>query len=139
MKTWLLDTGPLVAYLDQGDSEHRAVAAALDGFTGRLILTSAVVVEAMHFVGDHELGPQLLVQFLERSRAEVLECTGPAQLRAAVALMTRYRDTPMDFADATIVLASVRLNTPEVCTLDRRGFRAYRTPGGKPFRLVLEE
>ena len=139
MKTWLLDTGPLVAYLDRGDPDHTTAAAALETFRGRLIVTSAVVVEAMHFVGEDELGPQLLLQFLERSRAEVLECAQLGQLRAAVALMSRYRDTPMDFADATVVLASAGLGVAEVCTLDRRGFRTYRTPQGKAFHLVLDD
>ena len=34
LKVWLLDTGPLVAYLDAADKDHSRVAAALDVFTG---------------------------------------------------------------------------------------------------------
>ena len=32
MKTWLLDTGPLVAYLDARDPAHGEVVARLEGF-----------------------------------------------------------------------------------------------------------
>jgi len=39
-----------VAYLDRRDGAHAIVAACLDTFTGRLITTSAVITEAMHFV-----------------------------------------------------------------------------------------
>lgn len=139
MKTWLLDTGPLVAFLDGKDREHELVSEQLENFSGRLITTSAVVVEAMHFVSESEPGPSLLVKFLERSRTEVIECTALTQLREAAALMRKYFNIPMDFADATLVLASDSLGSGDICTLDRRGFRVYRTPGGKPFHLVLDQ
>lgn len=51
--------------------------------------------------------------------------------------MEKYADTPMDFADATLVLAAAARELEEVCTLDQRGFSIYRTPVGRAFRLVL--
>jgi uncharacterized protein len=53
-------------------------------------------------------------------------------------LMTRYEDTPMDFADATLVLLAEELGVTDILTLDRRGFSTYRTATGKAFRLRLE-
>jgi hypothetical protein len=53
------------------------------------------------------------------------------------ALMRKYHDTPMDFADATLILLAVELRTTDICTLDRRGFAIYRTSTGKRFHLVL--
>ena len=52
--------------------------------------------------------------------------------------MERYRDTPMDFADATLVLLADVLEVFDVLTLDRRGFSTYRAPSGNGFRLVLD-
>ena len=52
--------------------------------------------------------------------------------------MSKYSDTPMDFADATLVLLAEELGVAEILTLDRRGFTAYRTRKGKAFRLVLQ-
>lgn len=137
MRRWLLDTGPLVAYLDAGDPSHDVVAAALDGFSGQLQTTSAVVTETMHLVAEVASGPDLLVEFLVSTGTRIAETMRPAQLRAAAALMKRYADTPMDFADATLVLLAEELSLTDILTLDRRGFATYRTPGGKPFRLVL--
>ena len=36
MTVWLLDTGPLVAYLNAADPAHQGVGDALDGFAGQL-------------------------------------------------------------------------------------------------------
>lgn len=137
MRRWLLDTGPLVAYVDAGDPAHEIVATALDGFTGRLNTTGAVLTEAMQLVAADPSGSELLVEFLIASRAEIAETTRPVELLAAVRLMRKYRDIPMDYADATLVLLADQLGVTEILTLDLRGFSIYRTPRGKAFRLLL--
>ncbi|MBI2317362.1 MAG: PIN domain-containing protein, partial [Betaproteobacteria bacterium] len=104
VKTWLVDTGPLVAYLDADDPGHSEVAARLDDFTGQLATTSAVITEAMHFVSADKQGPRLLAEFVVASRTEVYELCRPPVFLDAALLMQRYADTPMDFADATLVL-----------------------------------
>jgi predicted nucleic acid-binding protein len=138
MDIWLLDTGPIIAFLDPKDREHDLVSAALETFTGRFVTTSAVVVEAMHFLGSTKSGPALLVGLLLESQTEVHECTSPHELTEAVTLMAKYADVPMDFADASLVLLGARLKINRVCTLDRRGFRAFRTPARRGFKLVLD-
>ena len=67
-----------------------------------------------------------------------METLQPSRIAAAVALMKKYADTPMDFADATLVVAADQLGIVEVLTLDRRGFSTYRTSKGRGFRLVLD-
>ena len=74
---------------------------------------------------------------LDESKTEIHECTKLSDLKRATALMRKYRDTPMDFADATLVLMAEELRTTDICTLDRRGFWIYRTSAGKRFNLVL--
>ena len=138
MKRWLIDTGPLVAYLDADDPAHGAVAECLDAFTGRLMTTSAVVTEAMHFVAASHDGASLLVRFIEATRTEVFDLCGPPELGEAARLMERYADTPMDFADATLVLLAEGLDVHEILTLDRRGFTSYRTRQRKALKLVLD-
>ena len=139
MITWLLDTGPIVSYLSAGEPEHEQVAQCLDAFPGRLATTSAVITEAMHLVSAAPSGPALLAGFVEASGLTVHDpCQAPA-LREATALMEKYRNLPMDFADATLVLLSEAIEVPEILTLDRRGFTVYCTRDGKPFVLVLDE
>lgn len=138
MKSWLLDTGPLVAYLDASDRSHAAVSDPLGDFSGRLHTTSAVVTEAMHFVAPSPGGPALLVEFLTVGNVAVSDFSQQSDLRDAVSLMEKYRDTPMDYADATLILLAEQLGILEIVTLDRRGFSTYRTRRGEAFVQVLD-
>lgn len=138
MKVWLLDTGPLVAYLDGRDRMHGDVAECLEGFTGHLVTTSVVITEAMHFVSESPDGPEALASFANAVGLLVYECAHPLQIKDAVQLMNKYAETPMDFADATLILLADQLSVVEILTLDRRGFSTYRNSRGKPFRLVLD-
>jgi uncharacterized protein len=131
----LLDTGPLAAYLDRRDPAHDEIAACLAPFSGQLHTTSAVITEAMHFVATDSRGPALLAEFITASRTRVHDFSQPAELRAAAALMAKYADTPMDYADATLILLAERLAVPDIVTLDRRGFSVYRTAKGKALRI----
>lgn len=138
MKTWLLDTGPLVSYLDAGDPEHERVVACLADYTGRLATTGAVITEAMHFVSVSREGARVLAEFVVASGAEVYDLCRPPELLESALLMEKYADTPMDFADATLVLLAEALDVHDILTLDRRGFATYRTRRRKHFRLALD-
>jgi predicted nucleic acid-binding protein len=140
VKLWLVDTGPLVAFLDARDPAHAEVADRFSRFTGRLATTSAVLTEAMHFVAASRSGPALLAEFVAVTAMRVHDLSSATDLRAAAELMAKYADTPMDFADATLILLADRLNVFDLATLDRRGFAVYRAlRGRKPFRLVLDD
>ena len=138
MKTWLVDTGPLVAYLDAADHSHSEVAACLDDFSGALATTGAVITEAMYLLALSKDGPRTLAEFVTASGIEIYDLCQPPELHEAVALMAKYLDTPMDFADATLVLLAEALNVHEILTLDRRGFSTYRTRQRRHFQLVLD-
>jgi uncharacterized protein len=135
LKTYLIDTGPIVAYLNRRDEAHQPVKQSLRSFKGQLVTTCPVVHEVMYFVSEHPGGPLSLAQFLTSSRINIIESCQPAQTLAAANLMDRYRDTPMDFADATLVLLADTLGVTDVFTLDRRGFSTYRTVKGKAFQI----
>lgn len=139
MKIWLLDTGPLVSYLVENDPAHDEVATRWDAFRGQAVTTSAVVMEAIHFVASARSGPRRLAELVSASATEVYDLCGPAELREAAALMEKYADTPMDFADATLLLLAEVLALDDVFTLDRRGFSVFRTRDGRALRSVLDQ
>lgn len=136
LKPLLIDTGPLVAYLDRADTQHSIVSAVIDDFTGTLCTTGAVITESMHLLKDDRNGPRHLAEFVQAVGVHVSEYTQAQQLLLAASLIEKYSDTPMDFADATLVLLSDEIGTNKIVTLDRRGFETFRTRKGKSFDIL---
>ena len=62
--------------------------------------------------------------------------SSPASLKRVAALMEKYRNVPMDFADATLVVLGEELETNWIFTLDRRGFSTYRMNRNRAFRII---
>jgi uncharacterized protein len=139
MKRALLDTGPLVALLDRSDGAHARVVDWLPDRPWQLVTTGAVITEAMFFLQDYSMGPDRLTEFLARSATEIFDAFTPEGLEACSRLMATYADTPMDFADATLVTAATALKLPEILTLDERGFRTFRFAHRRSFHLLLQD
>jgi predicted nucleic acid-binding protein len=68
----------------------------------------------------------------------IYDLSQPTELHAAAELMERFSDTPMDYADASLVLLAEALAVRDILTLDRRGFSTYRTWRRHAFSLVLD-
>jgi predicted nucleic acid-binding protein len=131
----LLDTGPVVALLHGGDLDHGRCRTFLEGFRGEFVTTEAVLTEAMALLSRVRQGPRAALDFfLKRGAALVPQST--QSLERARELMEKYEDVPMDFADATLVVLAEELETGEIFTLDRRGFRVYRWGRHRAFRTL---
>jgi hypothetical protein len=70
-----------------------------------------------------------------RSGAITLRAIGDSELPGLRELMARYRDRPMDFADATLVHLAKRESLATVFTVDFADFETYRMDGRRPFRV----
>lgn len=104
-----------------------------------MVTTGAVITEATFFLQNVRDGIRRLFEFVEASRVEIRDAFTAGRLRSAATLMSTYTDTPMDFADATLVVLAEELGTDRIITADERGFRTYRHGRNKPFRLLLQE
>lgn len=135
--TVLLDTGPLVALLDQNDVWHRTCVDTWHAAPPPFLTSMAVVTEAMHFLLDRgaSLGP--IFVFL-KSGAVRIEPLGQDDIPAIEALMLKCAHRPMDLADATLVLLARRYGIATVFTIDRDDFETYRIDGRKRFHVVPE-
>ena len=130
----LLDTSALVSLLDRTQRRHADCVAVLEAWAGRLVTTEAVLTEATHLLGRTPGGPAACLDFVIAGGAVLVPLSRTA-LRRCRALIERYADVPMDFADAALVVLAEDLDTPDVFTLDRRGFETYRFHGRRPFTL----
>jgi predicted nucleic acid-binding protein len=59
-----------------------------------------------------------------------------ADLPSLDALMARYADRPMDFADATLVHVATREGIRTILTIDRADFETYRIGRNAKFRIL---
>lgn len=130
----LVDTGPLVALFDPSDRQRGRCRAALEGLRrARRVTTLAVVTEAVYLLDFEPRAQQALLSFVAAGGVELVEFNG-ADVSRAAALMQRYQDLPMDFADATLVVLAENLATQSVFTLDG-DFDIYRI-GRRAFRVL---
>jgi hypothetical protein len=131
----LWDAGPLIALINLHDEDHDACDLALRGLEGRAITTEAVITEAHYVLEQVPEAPRLLLELLDEWDIEVVLPDFDLRLRQ-MELMAKYRDAPMDYADATLVAAAERLGVRRIFTLDRRHFLMYRLHDRGSFELV---
>lgn len=135
MRAVLVDAGPLVALLDRSDHHHRAVAAALEQIEDRLVSVWPVLVEAMYLLSFDWRAQKALWEMLEIGAVELLPLE-EADIPEMKSLMEKYRDLPMDVADAALVRVADREGIRRVLTLDQRDFNVYRLSRKGRFTLL---
>ena len=71
-----------------------------------------------------------------RDREREIGSAGLQDAPRLKALMGKYRDLPMDLADAGLVRVAERDKLSRIFTLDRRHFRVYRPAGIGRFSIL---
>ena len=133
MANVLLDTGPLVALFKRNDTHHARAIAWFKNQRGAILTTQAVVTEAWHLVSVPARVP--LVRFVS-SACDLCEFDAERQSRI-VAVLERYKDLPMDYADATLLVLGEFEKVNSVATIDVNDFSVYRMANGKAMKLVF--
>jgi predicted nucleic acid-binding protein len=109
---------------------------AIKGLEAPMVTTWPVLTEAMYLLGEDGgwQAQRALWAMIER-KALVLADLSEAEITRARALMEKYRDAPMDIADATLVAVAEARSLKRVFTLDS-DFAVYRFRGRKAFELI---
>lgn len=131
----LIDTGALLAVLNRNDRWHHPCTEALAALQWPLATSAAVLTELFHFLlkQSSDLDP---AWDLIHSKAVMVSPIGDEDVPALQTLMDRYRDRPMDFADATLVHLARREQLDTVFTIDHDDFETYRIDGRRRFHIV---
>src|SRR5262245_3305402 len=100
----LTDAGPLIALLDRGEEHHRDCVECLGRFSAPMLTTWPAFSEAMYLLGEAGgwLAQDALWALVAKRSLEIA-APGSDQLVRIQALMEKYRDRPMDLADASLV------------------------------------
>jgi predicted nucleic acid-binding protein len=131
----LVDTGPLVALLAERDQHRAACATTMEGLREPLGTVWPVIAEAMFLVGRWAEGPENLWELLGARKIQTLPLDDDDHPRMQE-LMRKYRDLPMDLADAALVRVAERDGIDTVFTIDRRDFQVYRLNGRRRLKII---
>jgi predicted nucleic acid-binding protein len=131
----LIDTGAILALLDRTDRWHQICVAEFSQLRLPLITSEAVLTELFHLAAGNRHEMEAAWR-LVRSGAIILAAIEDSELRHLHALMLRYSDRPMDFADATLVYLAKRETVSTILTVDRADFDTYRIEGRRRFRVL---
>ena len=131
----LADAGALIAWLDRDDPWHERCREAFEELRLPLSTSTAVLTELFHLVGDNKREVELAWKFVRSSAVTVLSISD-RDLPDLEALMAKYHDHPMDFADATLVHLAQRESLLTVFTVDHDDFEIYRIGGRRRFRIL---
>ena len=120
----LLDAGPIVAFLHDGEEHHAWAVAQFRRFP-QFATCEPVLAEACARLAYYGKDPARVLELARDGDWDIRFAAKPNADRI-VQLMRKYRDQPMDFADACLVVMSERLADCLVLTLDERDFSVYR-------------
>ncbi|MDR3248190.1 MAG: PIN domain-containing protein [Treponema sp.] len=121
-KTVLVDSGPLIALFDRSDAYHEKILAFIRDTPYRFVTSLAVLTEVSHML-DFNVNTQ--IDFFEwvMSRGLDLEEITQDDIPRIINLTKKYADLPMDFADATLVVAAEKTGIREIVSIDAQAAR----------------
>jgi hypothetical protein len=124
-----------VALIHADDRHHASCRHALEGIREPLATVWPVITKAMYLLDFSSGAQDALWRLLERDAVKILPL-GAADVPRMRELMRKYRDLPMDLADAALVRAAEREKISRVFTIDRRDFEVYRPRGIRRFTIL---
>lgn len=135
----LTDSGFWIALGNRRDRHHAAARAAAERWSGEGFTTSwPVLTEVTHLlvarVGVHQA--LAFIDAIAQGACQVPAPPDDALARAAY-LMRRYRDLPMDLADASLVILAEQMQEGRILSTDLRDFAGYRWKDTRPFENLL--
>jgi predicted nucleic acid-binding protein len=135
LNTVLVDSGPLIALFDRDDSYHERIKAFIREIPYRFVTTLAVLTEVSHML-DFSVNAQ--IDFFEwvMCKGVSLEQIEQNDIARVISLTKKYSDLPMDFADATLVIAAEKTGLHSIISIDS-DFDIYRLPGKLQIRNIF--
>jgi len=133
----LTDAGALIAIIDRADSRHTAAISVLRSLQEMPLATTwPCLTEAMHILGDvGGYDYQVPLWTLRNSDRLLVIDFSAREIDRMIQLMAKYRDRPMDMADASLVSVAEARTFRQIFTFDS-DFRIYRLADGSVLDIV---
>ena len=124
-----------MALIHADDRHHVSCREALKKIREPLGTVWPAITEAMYLLGFSSKAQNALWHLLEGDAVKILPLDAP-DLPRMRELMSKYRDLPMDLADAGLVRVAERERISRVFTIDRRDFELYRPRAVRRFTIL---
>lgn len=115
----LVDTGPIVAVINDRDDHHQECKYLLERLPGPLLIPATVATEVCLML-ERRRGTYAELAFLSDVRAgryTLIESLS-ADLERIAELLAKYDDLPLGTVDASVIALAERLNITTVVTID---------------------
>lgn len=138
----VIDAGPLIALFDKSDTYHQKVKHRLEEYRkhihGKLLTTWPIITEATYILKAHvHLEAQLdFLKWITLGGLEMFDLTR-GHLSRIIELQKKYFNLPMDFADASLLIAAETLDITKIFSIDK-DFSIYRILGKKHLENLME-
>ena len=129
-----MDTGPLVALLNQSDHAHSWVLQQMADIQPPLISCEAVLAEATYLTRQVPGARIALIEMVGEGFLSIGVAVAD-QHAALLAMVRRYANVPMSLADACLVRMAELYPQSPILTLDR-DFEVYRKNGRQVIDLL---
>ena len=128
-----VDTGPLVALFDKRNKWHDTVRNFLAGYQQSLTTSWPVLTEVSFLLEQHVWLDCLT--WLELGAVSIAD-TPEREIKRILVLSRKYKDLPMDFADASLIVLAELQNQADIITIDS-DFDVYRFGVNRKFNNLL--
>ena len=132
-----MDTGPLVAFLNQRDRYHDWALVQWGQIAPPLLTCEAVLSEACFLLGAARDGSDAVVQMLER-KIIIVSFHLADHIQPVAKLLVKYSSVPMSLADACLVRMSEVYPDSRVFTLDSDS-ELYRKNGRQVIPAIMPQ
>ena len=135
MKPILLDTGVIVALLDQSERHHEDCAECVRALERPLVTCEAVIAESCYLLRGLRGAAEAVI---ENVAAGIFQLPFSLSREAGVLkqYLRKYRDRKIDLADACLIRLAEEFETADILTLDT-DFQVYRWGKNKTFHYLL--
>lgn len=137
IETTIADTGVIVGLISEKDQWHKWTFEQSKRLLPPFLTCEAVITEACHLLKNKKHGEHIVLNMIADGFLQI-DFSLSDEIRAVKALMKKYEDVPMDFADACLVQMSGLIDNSVVFTVDS-DFRIYRKNGKKEIPLIIPD
>jgi len=137
----IVDTGFWLALANKNDLVHQSAKKQFQNLTNENFITTWCVVTKTCYLLQKRIGidaPKTFIHKISIGKLRIFDLK-ENHCQRIEQLMQKYRDLPMDLADASLVILAEELGHGQILSVDYRDFNTYRWKNTQPFQNLFQE